>query len=414
MTQLTRVSVLALGALLTASSIAAAPHPPASVKVTFDRAGVLDVRAEGLADRANGRALSADDPVRIASISKLVVGLGVMRLVESGVLDLDRDVSTWLGWSLRHPRHPQVPITLRLLLSHRSSITDAAGYVIPYDASLQDKLVDPGAWDAEHAPGTFFRYTNLNFPLIASVMERATGERFDGLMQRLVLKPLGLQACFNWASCSPASIERAVVLYDAKGAVQADDLRGSAPACPVVPAADGQCDLTRWQAGRNGAMFSPQGGLRISARDLARIGRMLLNDGALDAGAHGGQAQGAERFLRKESIYTLITPVWTYDGRNGETFEAESGDPGRAFFCRYGLAVQTLATRDSNCGDDPFGDAMPRIGHAGEAYGLVSGLWIDRQSGHGVVYFIVGGDLKEKGAHSAFYAIEEQLLKSYR
>jgi len=94
MTQLMRVSVLALGALLTASSIAAAPHPPASVKVTFDRAGVLDVRAEGLADRANGRALSADDPVRIASISKLVVGLGVMRLVESGVLDLDRDVST--------------------------------------------------------------------------------------------------------------------------------------------------------------------------------------------------------------------------------------------------------------------------------------------------------------------------------
>jgi CubicO group peptidase (beta-lactamase class C family) len=244
-------------------------------------------------------------------------------------------------------------------------------------------------------------------------MERATGERFDGLMQRLVLKPLGLQACFNWASCSPASIERAVVLYDAKGAVQADDLRGSAPACPVVPAADGQCDLTRWQAGHNGAMFSPQGGLRISARDLARIGRMLLNDGALDAGAHGGQAQGAERFLRKESIYTLITPVWTYDGRNGETFEAESGDPGRAFFCRYGLAVQTLATRDSNCGDDPFGDAMPRIGHAGDAYGLVSGLWIDRQSGHGVVYFIVGGDLGKKGAHSAFYAIEERLLKSH-
>jgi hypothetical protein len=56
---------------------------------------------------------------------------------------------------------------------------------------------------------------------------------------------------------------------------------------------------------------------------------------------------------------------------------------------------------------------MPRIGHAGEAYGLVSGLWIDRQSGHGVVYFIVGGDLGKKGAHSAFYAIEEQLLKSH-
>lgn len=112
---------------------------------------MLDVRTQGLADRHTGRLLTADDPVRIASISKLVVGLGVMRLVESGVLDLDRDVSAWLGWSLRHPAYPDIPITLRLLLSHRSSLTDAAG--------------------------RFFRYANLNFPVVAAVTERATGER---------------------------------------------------------------------------------------------------------------------------------------------------------------------------------------------------------------------------------------------
>jgi CubicO group peptidase (beta-lactamase class C family) len=398
----TTICMMALSALLATASVAAAPGPQASVRVIFDRAGVLDVRTQGLADRHTGRLLTADDPVRIASISKLVVGLGVMRLVESGVLDLDRDVSAWLGWSLRHPAYPDIPITLRLLLSHRSSLTDAAGYVIPYDAALQDKLGEPGAWDVKHAPGRFFRYTNLNFPVVAAVMERATGERFDRLMQRLVLEPLGLQACFNWASCSSTSITRAVVLYDAQGTVQADDLRGSAPRCPVVPAADGQCDLARWQAGRNGAMFSPQGGLRVSAHDLARIGRMLLNDGIV---------QGDKRFLRQESIRTLTTPVWTYDGGNGETFEAETGDPGGAFFCRYGLAVQTLATRGPNCRDDPFGDAQPRFGHAGEAYGLVSGLWIDRQAGRGVVYFIVGGDLSRKGESSAFYAIEERLLR---
>jgi len=369
----------------------------------FDRSGVVSIRSAGMADRASGRVLSADDPVRIASISKLVVGLGVMRLVETGVLDLDRDVSDWLGWPLRHPRYRDRPITLRLLLSHRSSITDKADYVIPYDAALKDKLDEPDVWDAAHAPGTFFRYTNLNFPLVASVMERATGERFDRLMQRLVLEPLGLQACFNWASCPPSAVSRAVVLYDANGEVQADDLRGAAPRCPVVPAADGQCDLERWQAGRNGAMFSPQGGLRISARELAIIGQMLLNDGKLPR---------APRFLRKESIRTLTTPVWSYDGRNGETFEAESGNPGGAFFCRYGLAVQTLATHQRNCRDDPFADGRSRVGHAGEAYGLVSGLWLDRQAGRGVAYFIVGGDLQRKGEHSAFYAIEEQLLQS--
>ena len=402
----TRVIALcaaALGSLLAAAAAVAAPGPQAAVKVSFDRTGVVSVQTEGMADRATGRLLSADDPVRIASISKLVVGLGVMRLVEAGVLDLDRDVSDWLGWPLRHPRYRDRPITLRLLLSHRSSITDTAGYVIPYDAALKDKLEDPNAWDAEHAPGTFFRYTNLNFPVVASVMERATGERFDRLMQRLVLEPLGVQACFNWASCPPSSIARAVVLYNANGEVQADDLRGEPPRCPVVPAADGQCDLTRWQAGRNGAMFSPQGGLRISASGLAAIGQMLLNDGRLSQ---------SPRFLRKDSIRTLITPVWTYDGGNGETFEAETGNPGSAFFCRYGLAVQTLATNGPHCRDDPFGDGHPRIGHAGEAYGLVSGLWIDRRAGRGVAYFIVGGDLQRKGERSAFYAAEEQLLQA--
>jgi len=401
-TRVITLCVALISNIFAAADSRAAPGPQASVKIVFDRAGTVSVQTEGLADRTTGRALSADDPVRIASISKLVVGLGVMRLVESGVLDLDRDVSAWLGWPLRHPQYRDVPITLRLLLSHRSSITDAAGYVIPYDAALKDKLDDPKAWDAEHGPGTFFRYTNLNFPVVASVMERATGERFDRLMQRLVLEPLGVTACFNWASCPPASLSRAVVLYDADGTVQADELQGQPPRCPVAPSADGQCDLDRWQAGRNGAMFSPQGGLRISANDLARIGRLLLNDGA----------QGAGRFLRKESIRLLTTPVWTYDGRNGETFEAETGDPGGAFFCRYGLAVQTLATEGPNCRDDPFGDAQPRIGHAGEAYGLVSGLWIDRQAKRGVAYFIVGGDLQRKGEHSAFYKIEEQLLKS--
>jgi hypothetical protein len=148
-----------------------------------------------------------------------------------------------------------------------------------------------------------------------------------------------MQACFNWASCSPASIERAVVLYDAEGVVQADDPRGSAPACPVVPAADGQCGLTRSQAGHDGAMFSPQ---------------------------------GAAWFLRKASIRTLTTTVWTYDARNSETAEAESGHRGRAFFCGYGLAVQTPAPRACNRGDDRFGNAKPRIGHADVAYGLVS------------------------------------------
>lgn len=378
-------------------ALAAATAPVATVQVTFDRRGESRVAETGLANVATRRFVTADDPVRIASISKLVTAIGVMRLVEQGVLDLDADVSAQLGWRLRNPAHPDVPITLRLLLSHQSSLTDAGGYLLALDDRLQDKMADPQVWDTQHPPGSFFRYANLNFPVVAAVMERATGERFDRLMQRLVLQPLALDACFNWATCSPAAKARAVVLYD-KGKVVRDDPAFVA-GCPVTPARNGSCDLAAWQPGTNGAHFSPQGGLRISMRGLAKIGRLLLGDGAVDG----------VRLLSPASMAVLTTPEWTFNGRNGvQNEEAESGVQAGGFNCRYGLAVSFTATPLPACRDDPAGDGQPRIGHAGEAYGLRSGLWVDRAAGTGVAYFATDVP-DEPGRHSALSRTEELL-----
>jgi CubicO group peptidase (beta-lactamase class C family) len=132
--RLVPLGLLALAAC--AHRPAAAPFPPAYAWLTFDAAGVKASGASGLADRRTGRALTIDDPVRVASVSKLVVALGVMRLVETGVIDLDEDVSAKLGWRLRDPAFPDVPITPRLLLSHRSELTDDVdcGSVRPLDA----------------------------------------------------------------------------------------------------------------------------------------------------------------------------------------------------------------------------------------------------------------------------------------
>ncbi|WP_368565689.1 serine hydrolase domain-containing protein [Pseudoxanthomonas sp. UTMC 1351] len=397
------LSFCSLTAILLVANVADAVQPTAAVRVAFDRNGITAVRADGVADKNTARRITADDPVRIASISKLVTAIGVMRLVEEGKLDLDADVSELLGWQLRHPAHPHIPITLRLLLSHRSSLTDAAGYyAVPLDGELKDILKDRRAWDREHAPGTYFRYTNLNFPLVASVMEKATGERFDKLMDRLVLHPLGIAGCFNWDSCDDATAARAVVLYDQDHKPLRDDNRGGKPACSVVPARNGECDLSRWRAGSNGALFSPQGGLRISANGLAKVGRMLLGDGSVD---------GA-RILTPASVQTLVQPAWTYAPGNGMTYEEDdSGQPHEGFYCRYGLAVQTLATLREGCRDNPFGDGVARVGHAGAAYGLLSGLWVDRDAGTGVAYFATGVPDAPTGVRSVFSAVEEKLAR---
>lgn len=371
--------------------------PPPSARgvsyawVTFDTSGERESGAGGLADRARGRALTVDDPVRIASISKLVVGLGVMRLVEEGRLDLDRDVSDYLGWRLRNSAFPEAPITLRLLLSHRSGLRDEVDYAIPLGRSVEAALADPKAFDPEHRPGSYFRYSNLNFPVVASVVEKATGERFDRLMERLVLRPLALDACFNWTTCSDAAMARAVVLYAGDGAVLRDDLGGRRPDCPVVPAADGSCDLLSYRPGDNGALFSPQGGLRISARDLAKVGRLLLN-----RGRHDGEA-----FLTGESVDALLMSHWRYDGANGDT---ESG-----FYCAYGLAAQLLPVGVAGCRDDLFGDGRNVMGHAGDAYGVRSGLWIDPERGEGIAYLSANNGDDPPHGRSAYRAIEEWL-----
>ena len=220
---------------LIAAPLSAAP--PATVAVAFDRSLQHIVLAEGLADKASGRKVSADDPVRIASVSKLVTALGVLRMVDAGQLDLDRDVSDYLGWRLRNPHFPDAPITLRLLLSHQASLSDGGElYIIPLGVTLRERLAGPRMWDAAHPPGSgWFAYANINFPVAASVMERVSGERFDRLMQRLVLRPLGLDACFNWGDgCSARAVSRAAVLYRATGEVARDDLNGQRPpACSI-------------------------------------------------------------------------------------------------------------------------------------------------------------------------------------
>lgn len=384
------------------STTLSASEPVATVRVAFDRDGVTASRVQGFADKTTGRKVTADDPVRIASISKLVTAVGVMRLVELGKLDLDADVSDLLGWRLRNPTFPTTPITLRLLLSHRSSLTDGAGYwQTPLGGKVRDILEDPRAWDTAHAPGTFFRYTNLNFPLVAQIMESATGERFDKLMERLVLRPLGIDACFNWEGCDATIAGRAVVLYDADGKPVRDDNQGRKPECSVMKASDGKCDLSLWRAGENGALFSPQGGLRVSANDLVRIGRLLLGNGSIDG----------KRLLEPASVQTMIAPQWQFAPGNGVTYEEDTGDIDGGFFCRYGLAVQTLATPVKSCRDDPFGDSKARVGHSGSAYGLQAGLWVDQKGGTGVVWFATGMPDERLGGKSAFSAVEEALAR---
>ena len=354
------------------------PPPRAQVGIAFDRTHEIASYADGVADPASGRLVTIDDPVRVASISKLVTAIGVMRLVEAGKLDLNGDVSTYLGWPLRNPAFPDRPITLTMLLSHTSSVRDHDDqYAIALGDTVQATMADPLSWDLKHGPGdNYFTYGNMNFPIVASIVEHITGERFDQYMRHNVLEPMKLDACYNWPTCSDAMVARAVELDGPDGKPLKDDLHGARPACPVLVKDGEPCDLSRWKLGENGGLFAPQGGLRISMAGLARVGRMLLNGGTLDG----------VRILSPQSVDTMFAEVWRFNGANGYTKETDDA----GFYCSYGRATQQIPTPVPGCGDDMGTKGATLAGHAGDAYGLKAGLWLDRARGSGIAYFVTG------------------------
>ena len=139
---------------------------------------------------------------RVASVSKMFTVFTIMQLVEQGKLNLDDDVSKYLGFTLRNPHYPDTPITVRMLASHQSSLRDGKIYSIPPQMGLQEffrkdgKFYEDGAHfaPAGQEPGKYFAYSNLNYGLLGTIIEKVTGERFDQYQKNHILKQPDIKA----------------------------------------------------------------------------------------------------------------------------------------------------------------------------------------------------------------------------
>jgi CubicO group peptidase (beta-lactamase class C family) len=358
--------------------------------------------------RRRERPFTLDDPVRVASVSKLVTTLVLMRLAEAGRLRLNEDVSDGLGFRLRHPAHSHVPITPAMLASHTGGLRDTANYPLPLGRRLADALTpgaaywDNGAWfsPAQERPGVFFSYANVNFAVLAQLMERRTGERFDRLASRILLQPLGLDAGFNWSGVSQAKRDRASALCRREGGVWTPTVDAEPPQWPEVTvlAAPEQPSLTAadYRIGDNGWAFSPQGGLRASVLDLDRIAQLLAGGGRL----------GRVRLLTHASVRRMAEPQWRLNA------DSSNGEPYGGAMRAYGLAVQAPTGREASDGDALFGrESATWRGHLGQAYGLLSGLWWNIRDGRTLAFVINGTPTKLlPGRRSAFTLWEEQIV----
>jgi len=360
--------------------------------------------------------VTAGTRFRVASISKPFVGAACMALVEDGLLDLDADVSEYLGWRLRNPAFPDDPITPATLLSHVSSLRDGGGYSLPPGRALRE-FFEPGtdAWeDGTHfagspaerrlAPGRFYSYCNLGFGVMGTVIERISGRRFDLFMRERVLAPLGVGGSFNVRLLSDDGLANLAALYrkgrdedewDYSGpwVAQVDDLRGARPASNPSDA-----DIAAYAPGTNATWLSPQGGLRASAREVARLALMFMGRGELD---------GA-RILSADSVEAMRRARWIFDG------DTMNGDIGSGKSRRAGLALfRTTDTKDGYGGDrlrESGGVVME--GHHADAYGLLGGMLFNVDARKGFVYLIGGtaaDPAKRPGRFSSYRSWQEDI-----
>jgi CubicO group peptidase (beta-lactamase class C family) len=373
-----------------------------------------------LANPSASKPARADTLYRIASISKLITTLGALRLIEEGKLALDRDISEYLGYTLRNPNFPNDPITARMLLTHTSSLRDDGGYYWESKIALKDVLVPGGSlyakgefWSKKAKPGTFFEYANLPWGVLGTVMERASGERFDRLMKRTVFDPLELSGGFNPAELAAEKLANTATLYRKRSEIGGKEIWN--PAGPWVPQVDDYSTTApvpradaSYVIGSNGAAFGPQGAARVSARDLGNIMLMLMNDGM-----HADRA-----FLTKKSVDEMLSVQWrsngkTGDERNGETAYGGAKDAMNA----WGLGTQHFLDITGKGAGDRLVDVggFTAVGHLGDAWGLTSAFVFDRKSKHGMV-FMHGGPAFDpegySGQYSSLYRHEELALSA--
>ena len=341
-------------ALLISSSFLLAQDIKSEVKTIADKYKAIGVAyvvvkdgkiihkdAIGKSSVENNTPLDVDRNIfRIASISKSFTATALMQLVEKKVISLDDDFGDLVGFPVRNPHFPDTKITLGMVLSHTSSINDANGYFVL-------DVIDPSKnenWEKsynDYQPGSKYQYCNLNFNMAGAVLERLTQVRFDNYIRQQILDPLGLYGGYNIDSLDQSRFT-SLYTYDEKS--EKFILEPSAYTSRSK-------EIENHKLGITTPIFSPTGGMKISATDLAKYMIMHMNYGK----------SNHVRILKKSSSKLMQT-------KRSE----EAG---------YGLALQETDKLIKN---------EHLVGHTGSAYGLYSSMFFNPKEKYGIVVITNG------------------------
>lgn len=301
---------------------------------------------------------------RIASISKSFTATSIMQLVEAGKISLDDDFSKLVGFQVRNPKFPNTIITLRMIMSHTSSVNDSQGY-FSLDVIDPSKNVSFAKCYNDYEPGKGYAYCNLNFNMTGAVIEKVTGERFDQYVKHNILDPLGLYGGYCVDSLDKSKF---ATLYE----YNKDSAKFIAATAAYNPRSE---EIKNHILGVTTPLFSPTGGMKISATDLAKYMIMHSRKGKFNGG----------RIITKNSAIQMQTKL--------------SDDEG------YGLALETT---------DKLIAGETMCGHTGSAYGLYSAMFFNSKKKFGIVVICNGcGPNYDSGFNAVIKKAVNNLYESF-
>ena len=304
----------------------------------------------GVKNLETSEPLTNENIFRIASISKSFSATSIMQLVESGKLNLEEDVSNLLGFKVRNPKYPETVITLKLLMSHLSSINDSEGY---FSLDYINPAKNPN-WAKcynDYEPGKGYQYCNLNFNMTGTIIERTSGERFDQYVKHHILDPLGLYGGYCVDSLDK---NKFATIYD----YNTDSAKFILSPNAYAPRSE---EIANYTMGYSTPIFSPTGGMKISATDLAKYMMMHMNYGKYKGG----------RIISKKSAKKMQSPLSKIED--------------------YGFAIE----RTTN-----LVDGVTLVGHNGAAYGLFSAMYFDPKKKYGIVVISNGCHPENKNGYN--------------
>ncbi|MBR3560084.1 MAG: serine hydrolase [Oscillospiraceae bacterium] len=230
----------------------------------IEKGHVTDSFAYGWATRQSDP-MTADHRLRVASISKVVIGMDAMRLRENGTITLEAPIGTYWGENFRNPYYTGKAVNISGILTHTSSIAMLEGDSAYSGSAVRQRQRGSSGY-SHTTPGALssWGYNNYAFCVLGLTLELAEKQTMDQMLHHYFFDALGIDAGFNAGDL--ASQNRIAALYNHSGGVDRSiaTQRGYHAGAP----------------GAKGSAFA--GGLTISANDLAKMFAVLASDGVYE------------------------------------------------------------------------------------------------------------------------------------